>query len=315
MLKIWLSTYSLDYQNLPPRTRSGVLLRVTDQGGRSGYSDLGPWPDFGDETLENILKNPQHILFQNAYQNAVTFYENRDEIQKWLTTKREHQSNNALFSHYSEVSLFEKYFNQGFRVFKLKIGQNLENEIRVINRNTLIYPAVKWRLDGNIRMTFHDWTVFWSRLTDEAKAQVEYVEDPFIFELDHWVEASKVVPIALDFALELDDHRIFDATRKKAFQIYIVKPSRQQIDRVSKILPKDIKLSVTSQLGHLVDSIWSGWVHANNLGRSDQILPIAGTLNHLVLQEIPGLSYQRLNTLEYLDQYMDNQKWQGYENS
>jgi O-succinylbenzoate synthase len=316
MFQVWLSTYALNYRFLPGKTRLGVLIKIQDKDGLTGYSDLSPWPELGDPDIKTLLESPRHPLFQMAYRNACTFYYHRKSISEWVAKKNEGSSNNALLSHFSEIDQLQKYKSLGYQIVKFKIGIDLEQEIQILNNIAKETTGLKWRLDGNIRLSHSDWEYFWDHISPLAKMGIQYVEDPFPFEIESWKNWNQIIPLALDFALDSESPQLIEAARIKAFDVYVAKPSRQDVSSLFLKIPSLTKISITSQLGHLIDSLWSGWTHSQvRLQYPDRVLPIAGTLNHLVLKEESPLKYSEINSIDQLDRALKPLDWRLYENT
>ena len=322
MLQVWFSPYALSFlHGQPERLRFGALVRIQDSMGRWGYADLSPWPELGDPSLDQILADSKqgttkHSLLTIAIDNARLFAQERESINHWLAHCKNEMSNNALISHPSEFHRIETLVKQGFAVVKLKIGISLAKEVNFINLVTSRHQSIKWRLDGNLRLDVDQWSLFWSALNTQAKLAIEYVEDPFPFQIDQWRHWNQVVPLALDFALELDEPLFSQAIDFSAFNIYVVKPSRQKALSIAPQLAQRVSISVTSQLGHSVDSIWSGWMLAqlqSQLG--NRTLVTGGTLNHLVLSNSLELPYERWDSLEKIESVLNRLDWKPYADS
>ena len=312
MLKIWLSPYVLDYISFPSKKRYGVLIRVTDEQGVSGYSDLSPWPELGDPGWQSLLEmsSVSHPLLLAAFYNAREFYQKRNLLEHWLIQKKPHMLHHALLIHHSEQDRLLEYRKKGFLFFKLKIGYDLKSEVEFLNKSSILYPEIQWRLDGNTRLDFKSWQYFWDRLQPDTRKRIEYVEDPFAFDMKQWIDCNQYIPLALDFALDVNDPQFAEAVKNDAFKIYVLKPSRQRWNEVKEFLGDSIKIAVTSQLGHLVDSVWSGWMQSKLLELyPHRVEPVSGTLNHLVLKSSWGGSFEEITSLTDLDQMMDCLNW------
>jgi len=318
MRQIWFSTYQLKFCHSQAKYRSGIILKVTDGRHEFGYADVSPWPELGDPNLTSLLswKPSAHPLLKSAIENAISFLNERSSIDKWLQIRPHFQSNNALIIDLAKFEQIKTYWSQGFRIFKIKIGRDIKDEVSFLSHASLLFPEARFRLDANLLLTEFSWSQFWNQLSNHTQSQIDYIEDPFPFDINAWKKWNQIVPLALDFALDLDDQQVIEAATEKAFQIYVMKPSRQTREWVLSRLPTQIKISVTSQLGHLVDSLWSGWVlHSLRSVNSERIIPVGGTLNHLVVYENDPGEYHDIQSLNDLDRLLDKRKWELYASS
>ena len=84
---------------------------------------------------------------------------------------------------------------------KLKItNENYKNEIQTLETISKKYPQFKFRLDFNALFSFEEVINFWNLCSDQLKSQIEYIEDPCIWNFKHWTQLchNYGIPIGLD---------------------------------------------------------------------------------------------------------------------
>src|SRR5690606_34467791 len=86
---------------------------------------------------------------------------------------------------------------QGFDTLKIKLGKDLEFEKSFLNK---LAETADFKLRGDFNSTL-SWQDFENFFKDLPNEKIEYIEDPFPYEVDLWNEARKLVPLALDFEL------------------------------------------------------------------------------------------------------------------
>ena len=155
--------------------RSGVLIKIQFDKNLVGYSSYSPWPELGDETLEEGLvyfKNgsPTSLMNQAFYWADVDAKARAEKINLRSSIK-------ALKSHCLMNDIDRAQFDPQFSIFKIKMGRNLERETEFLKANLL--EGRKFRLDFNGSMSFEDFHGWWDSLPKEIKTATDFVEDPF----------------------------------------------------------------------------------------------------------------------------------------
>ncbi|MFN9067885.1 MAG: enolase C-terminal domain-like protein, partial [Bdellovibrionales bacterium] len=209
-MKIFYSLYELQPKNLEPTgkapaKRKGALLKVHWDDKRVGFSDLHPWPELGDPEIEEHLS----LLRQkklSAMMEQCIWLASLDE--KGRSEKRNIYDNSLLLKNNAmmgkinphTVELLDPLVKQGFKVVKIKLGDQFDNEVQMINRMALTHD-VKLRLDFNGRLSWNTFSQFLLKLSPHAKRMIEYIEDPFPYDEALWKEARQIIPLAIDWEL------------------------------------------------------------------------------------------------------------------
>lgn len=234
--------------------RRGALLRITWPDGKRGHADCFPWPELGDADLEAQLWSLGQGKITPLMEQTMWLARRDAEWRaagkspyKGLTKVKNHY----LIADYKKVTDEEIYQAKaaGFTTFKVKFGKNVEDEARWLDKFIKVF-SVMVRVDFNGKINFPLLERFASILSVSAKARVEFVEDPFAWNLELWTEAARLLPLAADAILgDLDFHRL----EKTPFGTVIVKPARQDVAKMTSLVDRfGLKMVVTSALDHPV---------------------------------------------------------------
>lgn len=178
--EIFFSEYTLKSNSFwnsrtQSNTRLGVLIKIQFDKNLVGYSSYSPWPELGDETLEEGL-----VSLQNASPTALmnqAFYWADVDAKARAEKINLRESIKPLKSHWLINNIEQAKFDPQFSIFKIKMGRDLESEAEFLQKNLAV--SRKFRLDFNGSMNFSDFNYWWSALPQEIKSAVDFVEDPF----------------------------------------------------------------------------------------------------------------------------------------
>lgn len=263
------------------RPREGVLIKVISSEGFVGYSDLHPWPELGDITLAQQLTDFHQDKISPQIERSLELAQRdaRARAQKvHLFSAGELLKNNFLLPTPSQVNiaLLEDIKNQNFTTLKLKVGKDRDAEVAAIERAAGL--GFKVRLDFNAVGTPQSFEQFMSALSEAARTQIEYVEDPCPFDVDGWNRASQFARLALDNQY---DKVPWQQLSQVPFDVIIIKPAKTSVsEAIAFCLKYDLKTVVTNYMDHPV-----GVVHAASIAMElkkkykDTILE-AGCLTH-----------------------------------
>lgn len=210
-MKIWLSPYSLAPEASlnavdTGQSREGVLLRIEfDQVG-IGYADCHPWDIFGDPSWRDQVQSLRD-------DHPLPLISRSLELAQWDATFR--QQEKSLFpeapllkSHYLltnpaqfSLSLLEQLVDQDYEIVKLKMGRNWDEDLEFLRRLSSIMPEkLKVRLDFNGRATPSLLTHWLETLGDGFLEHLDFLEDPFAYEVSEWLEFKSRwnIPLACD---------------------------------------------------------------------------------------------------------------------
>lgn len=258
MIKFWTHPYTLipwdsNNQNADQVVRKGALLKVQWPSGNIGYSDVCPWPEFGDLVIEEQLSALAKGRLSPLLEQSIWLAKKDAALRK--------QGKNAFVgvakvkNHYlvKDLSKFadsqmKEVRGAGFTTLKIKVGQSIDDEakhvIRLLRQNPILV-----RLDFNAKTDFSQFERFLSHFGASEKPRIEFVEDPLPWDLEAWREASKFAPLAVD----LEYHKIDweKISTKPPFSTLVVKPARLDVDKALHWINKfALKMVVTSSLDH-----------------------------------------------------------------
>lgn len=260
MIKFWTHRYELFPWSPGRRSneaspRQGALLKVQWPNGNTGYSDIFPWPEFGDVSIEDQLKALEKGRLSSLVEQSI-----------WLAKKdaANRKQNKNVFVGAAKVknhflvndivnfsdSQMKELRDVGFTTLKIKVGKSIDDEAKAVIRLLRQNPILV-RLDFNAQTDFSQFERFLSHFGPSEKARIEFVEDPIPWDVEAWKEAAKFAPVALD--LEYEKVGWEDSTEKPPFSVVVLKPARQDMDKALRWVNKfGLKMVVTSSLDHPV---------------------------------------------------------------
>ena len=243
--------------------RQGVLVKIQWPDGRIGYADLHPWPELGDQPLEEHLSLLREGKISTQVEQAIWFARRDAEMRKQKKNFFDaglKVRNNFTVGDYASIKegQLDQLKQEGFSILKVKIGRNLDAEMEFLGRAA--HKGFALRLDMN---GIGSWQIFEKIMTGldpKTFAFTEYVEDPFPYDEDGWIEANSLVKIALDNQYDKvvwDSEKLQNA-KNKPFDVIVLKPAKQDVDTVIELCKeRGLQTTVTSYMGHPV-----GMMHA-----------------------------------------------------
>ena len=242
-MKIWFYRYLLEPRSSKMKNREGALLRVETQDGQFGYSDLMPWPEFGDDPLESQIQ-----LIKNKAQSELATWSLK--LAEKDASARSHNlyllKNSHLIENHKLVTDFDE-ISEGQvvgKTLKIKIGKNLKDECLFLNK---LEAAKSLRLDFNSKGTMPDIDYLLKNLKPNVLEKIEFIEDVFSYSVNKWNSVSSKIKLALDFEPLPSIEQI------PAFQFLVLKPSRENPTvKLDYALKHNLKIICTSALDHPV---------------------------------------------------------------
>jgi L-Ala-D/L-Glu epimerase len=160
-----------------------VFLRVTLADGAQGYGEAAPFPEVGGETRESCLtalrqlsntiidrsaadyRNIGHVLSEQASAHpaarcgletaVIDAYCHASNIPMWLlwggvdVRARETDITIPIANLDKTVALAREWYGKGFRLFKMKVGKDVEGDITRLEAVHRALPGVSFIGDGN----------------------------------------------------------------------------------------------------------------------------------------------------------------------
>jgi O-succinylbenzoate synthase len=258
MIKFWSSPYQLKPQGkigavASSSPRTGALLRVQWPQGVAGYADLHPWPELGDQPLDHHLEAIKKFHISPLVEQAVWLAKKDSELR--AIKKNAFVGGAQIQNHFliSDISLISptklgEIRQAGFGKLKIKLGQDLEGELKFVQQLLDQHPFVL-RLDFNGRLTLTQFENFFSQFSASQKSRIEYVEDPMPWDWKTWTDAASIITLAMD--LEYFKVPWEQITQRPPFSVLIVKPARMDVDlAVKRINRFGLKFSISNSLDH-----------------------------------------------------------------
>lgn len=187
-MKIFIHRYTLSpLQSLNALTssapREGALLKVDWALGKVGFSDLFPWPEFGDPDLEKLIEDLElgdfryPLVKKSLWRNSADAWarsRGRSLFQSLIMPE-----SHGLLSMTDDSSKLALLREMGFSVFKMKMSGHLRNDFDVLNSLChALAPSEKVRLDFNGALSYDDFLKFCDRAHSLVKF-VDLIEDPW----------------------------------------------------------------------------------------------------------------------------------------
>ena len=234
--------------------REGSLLEFTFEDQSIGYADCHPWPELGDQPIEE-----QVSLLRTGSLTPIT---TRSLDFAMLDASGRSQSKNLFDglkipeSHYLAVTAS---IPEEFSIIKCKDPKVCLDLLPKLNANQ------KVRMDFNFKLTPGKYIEFVSRVKPYLH-KFDFIEDPFPFNFDTWTAFAWQfgIPLALD-----------RAKNEEKFPVRVVKPA---IDPPVKPT-EEVRYIYTSYLDHPLGQIASAYVAALS-GTTE----VCGLATHLVYQ-------------------------------
>ncbi len=211
----------------------GALIKLIDNENNWGVADICPWPHLGDLDLVSEIskKGP---LYQRAEILAHKDLQARKSRQKLISETA--IQNNILITDYQRTEATENLENE---TVKIKADHQFELLLPLLNK----LNSSTLRLDFNSKLRAEQF----SKLIPMLPKNIEYIEDPCVWDLSLWKNWNQYVPLAVDFATD-DPFLHLDA-----WTYLIIKPSRQDADvLIQKCLQHKKFFTLTSAMDHPV---------------------------------------------------------------
>jgi len=199
--------------------REGFLIKKGE-----GFGVVHPWPELGDQTVEECLKSLRDGHNSPLVQRALdccqaieeeTFFDNKLTIQNHATLPK--------LAH----SLVQEAVESGFQVIKFKRGKDWMRLRKKTSAIMEAFPALRWRIDFNGALGSHrDLVQF---LNSVPRERIDFIEDPF--QDPKLTESFKGFPLGYDWVvpakLDLEQNYL------------IAKPAAQSLEHIESLAGKN----------------------------------------------------------------------------
>jgi O-succinylbenzoate synthase len=259
-MKIWVHPYELRSRSPRFSSRAGALVKVEWALHQIGYSDLHPWPEFGEAPLDHHLESLASVDFTRLAEVSMEFnYIDREfRLHKrnaflGLILPRSHRLVFDLEN--LEGPTLNAWQAAGFSHLKVKIDAARLNEQTEAFSRLAYATSMLWRLDFGGKLTATEFGAWWENLDDALKARVDFVEDP---SADDGVKPQG--PWA-------DDWR-----KQKASRVRVVKPAREAAE---ELVSYD-RVVFTHGLDHPLGQAAAVWSAARFYGQHPRKTEVCG---------------------------------------
>ncbi len=271
ILQLFYSPYSLyPIESLNALTtkkeRQGVLLKCLFKNRTVGYADCFVWPELGDLVLNEQLSLLSQGKTTPLTSKAVQFL--FDDAQGVTQNNFcDGIKNHFLIScqEFVWANIYVK-FQQGFHIFKIKVGKNTNEIVKKIKDNyrNLSLHNIKIRLDFNSVLNFVEVCEFLEEIKS-CLSIIDFIEDPCTFEKEQWKFLQKKfgVSLALDrkpLGCEIlhENENFYFSDISESFDVIVCKPALEKIDLFYQKLPRH-RFVFTSYMDHPVGQLCGLW--------------------------------------------------------
>jgi len=172
------------------------------------------------------------------------------------------------------MSEVEEAVGRGFKLIKLKAGREINEDAERINAVAERFSELKMRIDFNCHLLGSEVGELVELLTPQARANIDFLEDPCGYKDSCWLGLRKLYGIRL--AMDIGVERV-DALYSYA----IVKPAKNNVKRVvEKSRAEARKVVFTSYMDHPVGQAFAAYEAGRAADRYRGIVDTCGLMTH-----------------------------------
>ena len=258
-MKIWIHRYELKPREAKAKPRQGVLIKSEWTTGLVGYSDLHPWPEFGEAPLDEHIAALKNLVFTPLVEKSMEF-NYQDYV--FRSVKRNAflglilpRSHRLVFDlEAMDPARLHEWHIEGYTHIKVKMGRDLKAETEALVHLAYSTPLL-CRVDFTGRISNSEFVAWWNSLDAAIKARIDFVEDP--------VDAD---------ALKLDGPWANDWKSQANAKIRIVKPARDSEEELSHYA----RVIFTHSLDHTFGQACAVWTAAKYYMRHPRRMEVCG---------------------------------------
>lgn len=267
-MKIWVHGYTLKPRSARMAARRGALLKIEWAVGQIGYSDIHPWPEFGEAPLDVHLEALSSMTFTRLAELSLEFnYIDREFRQMkrnaflGLIIPRSHRLlSDVLETTPDQIKSYEK---EGFTHLKIKMGADLANETKAW-KSLAKETSLLWRLDLSGRVEAAAFTEWWNDIEAPLKKKIDFIEDP--------IPGGK---LPFDGPWANDWHKIERA------KIRIIKPARENVEEVGHFN----RVVFTHGLDHVFGQACAAWTAGRFYSAHPRLTDVCALSSHDIYEE------------------------------
>lgn len=259
-MKIWVHPYQLRPCIEKVQPRIGALVKVEWALHQIGYSDLHPYPEFGEATLDVHIDSLAKVDFTRLAEISLEYnYMDREfRLLKrnaflGMIIPRTHRLVMEVEKMNSQT--LNQWQKEGVSHIKVKMGADLKRETEAFTE-LAFSSSILWRMDFNGRLTEQEFMAWWKQLDDSVRARIDFVEDP----LKESEQLKTPGPWADDWL------------KQKFSKIRVVKPAREAAE---ELISYD-RVVFTHALEHPFGQACAAWAAANYYGQHPKKMEVCG---------------------------------------
>jgi O-succinylbenzoate synthase len=261
-MKIWIHRYQLNPTIAGMNPRKGALVKAEWAIGQVGYSDLHPWPEFGEPSLDEHLNSLASMKLTPLAENSLEFnYIDREyRLNKknafvGLIVPRSHKLVMDVCD--LEPEQLHAIQKAGFTHIKVKMGSNLKAETEAMVQ-LAFSTNLLWRIDFNGKLKENELADWWKSLDASVKSRIDLIEDP----LNEGV-VKTVGPWANDWKI------------LKGASIRIIKPARENMEELAVYS----RVIFTHGMDHVFGQACAAWAAARFYSAHPKKMDVCGLSN------------------------------------
>lgn len=232
------------------REFEGTLIQID-----GGFGCIHPWPERGDPPLEKCLADLAGARRWPLVRRAIRCAEfdraarvfDRSLFEDLIVP----QSHATLTS--QDPADVAAAAAAGFTAIKLKAFRDHDRNARFLAAMAVEHPTLRWRIDFNEQADADQIAGFLSALSPQARAAIDFIEDPCPFSRSVWESLWKElrVPLAVDREA---------SPQSTAAQVMILKPAVDEpLPLVEAALAHNQRLVVTNYMDHPLGQAFAAW--------------------------------------------------------
>ncbi len=267
-MKIWIHRYQLTPKDKGTKPRAGALVKAEWAIGQTGYSDLHPWPEFGEPEIDAHLDSLASMKLTSLAENSLEFnyidreYRlNKKNAFAGLIVPRSHKL--VLDIKDLDSDELQAIQKAGFTHIKVKMGSDLKTETELMTQ-LAFSTSLLWRIDFNGRLKENELTDWWKALDPSVKSRIDLIEDP----LNEGVVKAQG-PWANDWK------------KQKSALIRILKPARENMEELAIYS----RVIFTHGMDHILGQACAAWAAARYYSSHPKRLDVCGLSNPGIYEE------------------------------
>ena len=257
----------------------GALIRV-DHEGVFGYGSIHPWPELGDESLDENLAKLAEGYFTTLSARAMTCSRadaaaRREGVSLFegLVVPRSHAT---LMMDESD---FVAAVQTGFTTVKVKVGRSPAMEAGFIREQAMLYPELTWRLDFNNSLDAEAVESLLTELGEEVRDQIDFLEDAFLSGVTPWVNALGPYDIPMAVDREVED-------TCGGYGVAVIKPAlNEPLPLLERIAEEGKRAVITSYMDHPVGQSFAAWEAAKAFHAFPDVVDTCGLITHGLFEQ------------------------------